>query len=213
MPATDIHPLAHDLLWGMHPAQLGADAPDWAREVLAAGLPVVVRRGPAPDGWIAVGVRGAGREHRHATWMPLAAIRRRLRPEQLTDAGAGQDALPALRALAWLAPQLDALHLVWGVTGGVGYQLATGVPVLHGNSDLDLLLRAPQPLGRPAAAELLALLAQAPCRVDLQLETPSGAIALREWAGPAPQVLLKTEQGPRLVDDPWLESPWQEVAA
>ncbi len=208
MPAIDFQPHAHDLLWGMHPAQLDAGAPDWAREVLAAGLPVVVRRGPAPQGQVAVGVRGRGREQRHATWMPLAAIRRRVAPEQLTGGGAGQDAWPALRALARLAPQLDALGLAWGVTGSAGYQLATGAQVLHANSDLDLLLRAPQPLEREAAAELLALLDRALCRVDMQLETPAGAIALREWAGPAPQVLLKAEQGPRLVAD-----PWQEVAA
>ncbi|MCC6075329.1 malonate decarboxylase holo-ACP synthase [Pseudomonas sp. GCM10022188] len=208
MSAIDHQPLAHDLLWGMHPAQLDAGAPDWARAVLATGQPVVVRRGPAPQGQVAVGVRGRGREQRYASWMPLAAISRRVAPEQLTGGGAGQDAPSALRALAWLAPQLDALDLVWGVTGGAGYQLATGAPVLHANSDLDLLLRAPQPLARGAAAELLGLLDRALCRVDLQLETPAGAIALREWAGPASQVLLKTEQGPRLVRD-----PWQEVAA
>ncbi|SFP37864.1 phosphoribosyl-dephospho-CoA transferase [Geopseudomonas sagittaria] len=208
MPAIDFQPQAHDLLWGLSAEQLDAGAPDWARDVLAAGQPVVVRRGSAPQGQVAVGVRGRGREQRHATWMPLAAISRRVAPEQLTGGGAGQDAWPALRALAWLAPQLDALGLAWGVTGGAGYQLASGAPVLHGNSDLDLLLRAPQPLAREAAAELLALLDRALCRVDLQLETPAGAIALREWAGPAPQVLLKTEQGPRLVRD-----PWQEVTA
>ncbi len=208
MPAIDRQPQAHDLLWGLSAAQLDASAPDWARDVLAAGQPVVVRRGPAPQGQVAVGVRGRGREQRYATWMPLAAISRRVAPEQLTGGGAGQDAWPAMRALAWLAPQLDALGLAWGVTGGAGYQLATGEAVLHANSDLDLLLRVPQPLDRAVAAELLDLLDRALCRVDLQLETPHGAIALREWAGPASQVLLKTQQGPRLVAD-----PWQEVAA
>lgn len=208
MPAIDFQPQAHDLLWGLSTEQLDAGAPDWARDVLAAGQPVVVRRGPAPHGQVAVGVRGRSREQRYATWMPLAAIHRRVAPEQLTGGGAGQDAWPALRALAWLAPQLDALDLAWGVTGSVGYQLASGQSVLHANSDLDLLLRTPQPLERAAAAELLALLDRALCRVDMQLETPAGAIALREWAGPAPQVLLKTSAGPRLVSD-----PWQEVAA
>ena len=208
MHPIDRQPQAHDLLWGMSAEQLDASAPDWARAVLAAGQPVVVRRGLAPHGQVAVGVRGRSREQRYPTWMPLAAIQRCVAPEQLTGGGGGQDAWPALRALAWLAPQLDALDMPWGVTGGAGYQLATGQAVLHANSDLDLLLRAPQPLARSAAAELLALLDRALCRVDLQLETPAGAIALREWAGPAPQVLLKTSAGPRLVSD-----PWQEVVA
>ena len=47
------------------------------------------------------------------------------------------------------------------------------------------------------------LLDEAPGRVDLQLETPQGAVALREWAGEAPRVLLKTQDGPLLVSDPW----------
>ena len=48
-------PLAHDLLWGMTPAQLPADAPQWAIESLAAGQPVVVRRAVSAEGLVAVG--------------------------------------------------------------------------------------------------------------------------------------------------------------
>ncbi|MCY1545669.1 Phosphoribosyl-dephospho-CoA transferase [compost metagenome] len=91
----------------------------------------------------------------------------------------------------------------WGPTGGVGFQLATGIPVLHEASDLDLLLRTPISFSRQQARELLAALADAPCRVDLQLETPNGAVALREWAGESRRVLLKCAEGARLVDNPW----------
>ena len=35
---------AHDLLWGMTPTHLPADAPAWAVDALGAGHPVVVRR-------------------------------------------------------------------------------------------------------------------------------------------------------------------------
>ena len=75
--------------------------------------------------------------------------------------------------------------------------------VVHADSDLDLLLRTPQPLARVQARELLDILDCAPCRIDLQLETPAGAVALREWAGCARRVLLKSAHGPRLVSDPW----------
>jgi hypothetical protein len=34
----------------------------------------------------------------------------------------------------------------WGITGSTGYALATGIPVIHADSDLDLLIRAPQPI-------------------------------------------------------------------
>lgn len=33
----------------------------------------------------------------------------------------------------------------WGVTGSCGYALATEIPVMHADSDLDLLVRCPQP--------------------------------------------------------------------
>lgn len=38
----------------------------------------------------------------------------------------------------------------WGITGSTGYALATEIPVLHAASDLDLLIRAPQPIAREA---------------------------------------------------------------
>lgn len=211
-PWADGLPRPHDLLWGASADWLEAGAPAWARAVLAAGLPVVVRRASARDGWIAVGLRGQGRERRHAAWMPLAAVRQCMRPEQLTGGGERECACAPLRALALLRPQLDALcrqrALAWGVTGGTGYQLGSGVTVLGEDSDLDLLLRAPRPLERRQAQALLERLERLPCRVDLQLETPAGAVALRDWASSASRVLLKAGSGARLVGD-----PWREVAA
>ncbi len=47
-------------------------------------------------------------------------------------------------------PHLTPLARGWGVTGSTGYALATEIPVLHAASDLDLLIRAPQPLDREA---------------------------------------------------------------
>ncbi|MFJ4157896.1 malonate decarboxylase holo-ACP synthase [Pseudomonas sp. NPDC089752] len=194
-------PQPHDLLWGMTPAALPADAPDWASQVLSAGQPVVVRRAACAAGWVAVGLRGEGRAQRVAAQMRLADIRRQLRPEALRCRG--ESPWPALQALASVAPVLDASGLAWGPTGGVGYQLASGVDVLHAASDLDLVLRTPQPLTRAKARELLDILDCGPCRIDLQLDTPAGAVALREWAGMARRVLLKSAHGAQLVADPW----------
>ena len=102
-----------------------------------------------------------------------------------------------------LRPLLDALGHAWGVTGSAGFQLATGLSAAHPDSDLDLLLRAERPLPRSEARPLLQLLEGRACRVDLQLETPLGGVALGEWAGGAARVLVKTAEGPRLVSDPW----------
>jgi phosphoribosyl-dephospho-CoA transferase len=195
-------PCPHDLLWGMSPTQLPSDAPVWVRQVLEIDQPVVVRRAMVASGQIAVGVRGASRDQRYATLMSVDAVRRRVRPEELT-AGVYASELPALRALIQLRPVMNELGLDWGITGSVGYQLATGIPAAHANSDLDLLVRVPQSFSRPRARDLLQHLDDGPCRVDLQLETPFGAIALREWAGDSTRVLLKCPTGARLVGNPW----------
>lgn len=198
------HPRPHDLLWGMRPEELPADAPAWALAVLAAGQPVVVRRAVVAAGQVAVGLRGATRDQRLAATMPLTAISRRLAPEDLRGRQASED-LPVFLVLAELRPLLDALGHVWGVTGSAGFQLASGLPAVHPDSDLDLLLRAEQPLPRSEARPLLQLLEGRACRVDLQLQTPLGGVALSEWAGGAARVLLKSATGPRLVSDPWAE--------
>ena len=201
-------PQPHDLLWGMTPSALPADAPAWAAQVLAAGQPVVVRRALCAAGWVAVGVRGQGRAQRLGAEMRLADIRRQLSPEALRWQGASH--WPALQALASVAPVLDAFGLEWGPTGGVGYQLATGVDVLHAASDLDLVIRTAKPLARAKARELLDILDCGPCRIDVQLETPAGAVALREWAGNALRVLLKNAHEVCLVSDPW--NPQEQAA-
>lgn len=194
-------PRPHDLLWGMPASGLPADAPQWAREVLASGRPVVVRRATCEEGWVAVGLRGQGRAQRLGALMRLADIQRQQGPEALR--WQTQSPWPALQALASVAPVLNASGLAWGPTGGVGYQIATGIDVIHADSDLDLLLHTPQPLARAQARELLDILDCAPCRIDVQLETPAGAVALRDWAGFARRVLLKSLHGPLLVSDPW----------
>ena len=194
----------HDLLWGLSAAALPADAPSWVSEMLGLDQPVVVRRAQVAAGWVAVGVRGRTRDQRYATTMRLADITRRVRPEQLTCAVDPQDERwPALRALQHIRPVMDALGLPWGVAGSVGFVLATGASVLHQDSDLDLIVRTEYFFSRQAAAEVVCALQGAECRVDVQLHTPLGAVALREWAGSARQVLLKAEDGARLVSNPW----------
>ena len=191
---------AHDLLWGMAPAHLPADAPAWAVDAISAGHPVVVRRAIAEPGYVAVGVRGRLREQRFAAEMPLATVQRRVAPEALRDVVSSRD-LPALQALAQLRLVLE--QETWGVSGSAGFELATGIEALHARSDLDLILRTPKRLERADAEDLLAILDTTVCPVDLQLQTPFGAVALREWASGSRRVLLKTASGAQLVLDPW----------
>jgi phosphoribosyl-dephospho-CoA transferase len=194
--------LAHDLLWGMTPEQLPMDSPAWAIESVSAGQPVVVRRALSAPDHVAVGVRGRLREQRFATVMSIAAIARRVIPEDLCHALIERD-LPAVRALNDLRPMLDDFGWAWGVSGSAGFELASGVQALHEGSDLDLILRTPQPLDRLKAQALVKILDTAACQVDMQLQTPFGAVALREWAGAARRVLLKNAREACLVIDPW----------
>jgi len=192
--------LAHDLLWG--PLDLPSDAPGWAFEAQSGGQPVVVRRAPAAPGHIAVGLRGPAREQRYGATMALSAVTRRVVPESLRHLPVG-DHWPVLRALAQLQPRLRDWN--WGVVGSAGFELASGVAALHAHSDLDLIVRTPRAITREQARELLIVLDDAECRVDLQLQAPSGGVALREWASGARRVLVKRQDCAVLVLDPWEE--------
>lgn len=194
--------LPHDLLSGMTVAELPDDAPEWVVEAVSAGQPVVVRRQVLSAERVAVGIRGPRREQRYAASMPRAAIVRQVRPEDLIDVMGVRD-WPALRALEQVRSLMASLGLVWGVAGSAGFELASGVAALHQDSDLDLIIRTPIYVSRAWAADLVAALDTAACRIDVQLQLPGGALALREWAGSARQVLLKSSHGAQLLSDPW----------
>ena len=185
------------------------DAPAWVIDSLGAGQPVVVRRAVSASGLVAVGVRGRLREQRFATVMSVDAIQRRVKPEDLCHVSTDRD-LPALRALNQLRPILNGCGWVWGVSGSAGFELASGFVALHEGSDLDLILRTPQALERSQAQSLVKILDAAVCPVDMQLQTPFGAVALREWAGSVRRVLLKNATEACLVSDPW--NPQEQAA-
>ncbi|HTN67070.1 MAG TPA: malonate decarboxylase holo-ACP synthase, partial [Burkholderiaceae bacterium] len=191
------HP--HDLLWIRDANALSADLPlpTWATPDWLLSAPVVVRRERTDDEQrIPVGLRGTARNQRCKAYLDSGAVARCVRPEMLAASAAwrrqrlGQ--FPALEALEALALPLDATGLAWGPTGSVGFALASGLPVLRPDSDLDLLVRAPRPLKQEQIRALLLFVAAPICRIDLQLDTGHGGFALAEWAdGPRP-VLLKT---------------------
>jgi len=197
--------LPHTLLWGATCLHLPADAPEWTHTVIAAGWPVVVRRASYQVGHIPIGIRGYTRCERYTSWLPASAVTHAIVPEALCNLSPQRD-LPPWQALAQLRPVLNAIALVWGITGGAGFELATRIPVLHASSDLDLLLRTPQPFSRAQARALWAECQAAHCRIDLQLQTPSGGLALAEWAGHATRVMVKGAHAPRLLTDPWAAS-------
>ncbi|OBV37877.1 malonate decarboxylase holo-ACP synthase [Janthinobacterium psychrotolerans] len=191
---------AHDLLW----ADASTAAPPWASDQWLRQAPLVVRRAVTAPGRIAVGLRGLLRSERHAGEIEAASVLRCMTPEMLAGAPFDGEACAALAALHTVAPLLDATGWAWGPTGGVGFALASGLPVLRADSDLDLVLRLPAP---PDAVQMDALrdiaAAVAGCRLDLQIDTGHGGFAWAEWAAGRPKILLKTNGGPLLTATPW----------
>ncbi len=209
--------MPHDLLWVASPGAYESRdlLPRWASGQWLGNAPAVVRRAPRElPTRIPVGLRGRTRGERHAAWIDAREVTRRVRPEALASSRAWQahpqrNVLPCLRMLDLSAPMLDERGLAWGITGSVGFSLASGLPVLRQDSDLDLLLRLPRAMSACEAAELLRALAgltgcsEAAARIDVQADTGHGAFALAEWAAARGAVLLKTDRGPVLSGDPW----------
>lgn len=203
----------HDLLWicrnVLQPAGQGdKPAPTW---VASGDGPVVVRRAESSPGWVPVGVRGLKRAERFAAFAPERAVERSLSPFDIRAQESwlshpDRDRNPVLRTLSCVSSILDNAELDWGITGSLGYELATGYSQLRLESDLDLLIDCPAPMSKEIACKLMTKLDGHACRVDVQLETSQGAIALSEWARPSGKVLIKTSRGPRLTESPWCTS-------
>lgn len=218
-PFSDDAPRADDARWRAHDllrvARLARadDEPDWVRDAFARAPWAVVRRAQAAAGCVAVGIRGAARAHRFGTWLHHQDIESICSPEDLLHIPPSIDrrALPAFVALARLRTSPSALDgYAWGPAGSTGFELASGVRAVSASSDLDLLIRMPERPDPAAIRTLAALLAhaaeRAATRVDAQLETPAGGVALAELAAGKPRVLARAGDGPRLVADPWCGS-------
>ncbi|CAN7689685.1 malonate decarboxylase holo-ACP synthase [Paraburkholderia sp. SIMBA_054] len=209
--ADDLRWQAHDIV-RLQRLESFDNEPAWVRAAFARAPFAVVRRAQAAAGLIAVGLRGAARNERYGTWARSDDIEAVFRPEALSSTpcalAADRAGLPVFVALDVLRRDTSCFgSLAWGPTGSVGFELASGKPTATATSDLDLLIRMPNHLPRDEAQRIQAKLdeqaARAGIRIDAQLETPAGGVALAEYASGKARVMARHASGPRLVVDPW----------
>lgn len=192
----------HDLLWGMTTKLLPDSAPQWVIDTISEQKPVVVRRAVSACNMVAVGIRGNQRSQRFATDVPINVITKHIQPECLIE----QDLslFPHLQLkLQQVYNVMQSFNMTWGYTGSVGFELATGLRTVTENSDIDLLIRADEPVSKSLAQTILLQLDHLNMKLDVQLQTPQGGVALREWAGKKGSVLLKRNDAAVLVENPW----------
>jgi len=167
---------------------------------------VVVRRGRISDGLIPVGVRGSQRHERCAGFTGLNEVLEIRRPEQLRLllAEDSRRALQAFQTLSYLKSHLVGLDMTWGPGGSVAHELASGIPAVRANSDLDLILFAPRRLEITEAQDLWRMISSAPGKVDALVEAPFCGFSLQEFVTASPRkILLRTSEGRILGFNPW----------
>ena len=185
--------------------------PAWVPESLARVPWVVVRRARTQAGLIPVGVRGSARGERFAAWLAPDAVAARVTPEYLAAARCWRH-VPARVEWALCASWTRSMSCVHPSASPGARPAASAsswpqaFPRRGVASDLDVVIRAPQPWSLEYAREMADCLNRLPARVDAQLDVPAGAVALDEYARGGP-VLLRAPDGRGLTRDPWLEAP------
>jgi phosphoribosyl-dephospho-CoA transferase len=105
--------------------------------------------------------------------------------------------------LSYLESHLAGLDMSWGPGGSVGYELASGIPAVRADSDLDFVLFAPRQFDIAEAQDLWRMISSAPGKVDAVVETPCCGFSLEEFATNLHRkILLRTSEGRVLGSDP-----------
>jgi len=203
----------HDLLNIQPDGLYNEEYPAWIGSALKKAPFVVVRRAPQVGAHIPVGVRGSLRTERYPCLVPRAHVLTCIKPEMLAQSKSWRRnrrfSQELVSALEMIDQVVYAYQLSWGPTGSVGFELGTGIPVVSSASDLDCLLRADSYLPPSLIAELYHEMQRVEVKLDIQLETPQGAVALTEYLSGKQPFLLRTLSGPQLFTKP-RQALWEE---
>lgn len=198
----------HDLLKIASADDLLVDSlPQWAQEIFPNSLTVVVRRSKIVEPRIPVGIRGIKREQRLAAEVLRQNVKEIITPYQLVQQRAWQNVsvdrkkLPAIKALPAIANILKDYQ--WGISGSVGFELATKTNSAKETSDLDLIWKPSYSINRKQAQDLLKELNQYGVHADLQVIEGTNGFSLEEYSNSTSTIMVKTLGDPILVRDPW----------
>jgi phosphoribosyl-dephospho-CoA transferase len=204
----DVKP--HDLLKlkGLPSFLESTTYPDWVKASILHAPYVVVRRAPLEKNQVPVGIRGQSRSERFAAFLQMDEVEKVISPEMLVyekkwETSSRLHEIKVLQDLHKVDQILTTYQLNWGPVGSVGFELTSGMAALTINSDLDLVVRTPKPMPIETAKRLFVELSKLDVRIDVQLETPQGAIALSEYCRENHSLLLRTLDGPVLTTDSW----------
>ena len=180
--------------------------PNWVREELKRVPVAVVRRAPILNDSVPIGIRGTTRCQRQAGMISFEHILRRITPENLVKEKSWNNN-DHLRKLG-IADALDKIDnvlsnfcLTWGPVGGVGFELASGDEAANKSSDIDIVIIVSKIFSRNFAKQLEHELNKVSIKLDIQLEMNCGAFAFAEIARGDNPILLRTDNGPILVQN------------
>jgi phosphoribosyl-dephospho-CoA transferase len=189
--------------------------PSWVRASLIACPWVVLRRSQAPVDQLAVGIRGVTRSERWGGFCAKGLISKIVRPSELLVLARSSTHIlrpPAFGALQQVIEHLRDFTLLWGPTGSVGFELATGRPVTTETSDLDITIWAPQRIVAGQARVLWDRVTGLQTKVDVRVETSECGFSLEEYVRTSSgRILLRYPDSLRFGDDPWNEPSNCEV--
>lgn len=182
--------------------------PKWAKDSLRKAKIVVVRRGAIREGKIPVGLRGQQKSQRLAGFLSETAIVKQYHPDYFIQHRSWQrlaperQELPAFKALNKIIPLLKNFN--WGISGSLAYEMATGIKMVHQNSDLDIIAWNVHRMSVSKAKELLRALNRFKAHADMQIVNGQRGFALEEYAmNRDAEILVKTDKGPLLSKNPW----------
>lgn len=183
--------------------------PDWVIDSLEKTPLVIVRRGVIVDNKVPVGVRGVKREQRFAGFILIDSAINIITPTSLVNNSwkkLSEDRLelPAINALDKVTKILKDYN--FGISGSVGFELASGQSTAKMSSDLDLILYERLKMSHEEAFDLLHKLNQFGVHADFQVVHGQKGFSLEEFVNSSSDtILIKTANGPILSNDPWSE--------